>query len=81
MPSRLLQVGDIFANKAIRQGAVLTQDYVAAEPDTKVLCINGFDYFIAYDKYLQNEVQAITKCLKKMKALEKWNHNKFDTMS
>lgn len=52
MPNRLLGVGEIFANKAIRTGSVLTQDYVADEPNTKVICINGFDYFIAYDKYL-----------------------------
>lgn len=80
LPSKILEVGAVFGHKAIRKGNVLDMDYVAVSDDTKVLCINGFDYFIAHDKFLAIEAKHVTQTIKGMESLEGWIQAKFDSV-
>ena len=76
-----LGVGSVLALNAVKDCNMITKDYIAAQNGTQVLCINGFDYFIAYDKYLVQEAKILAKLLEKVLALENWGTAKFDSFS
>ena len=43
--------------------------------------MNGFDYFLAYDKYYAQEAKIIKQTLQKMISLQNWSQTKFENFS
>ena len=81
MPSKVLGVGDLFCMKEIKDGHMLTTDFVCESENCKVLSLIGFDYFIRHDKQLVLDKQNVADTISKMEALHDWSNNKVDSFS
>ena len=80
-PSKLLKVGQVFGHKEIKKGLIFLSDYVCDSRTAKVLCIIGFDYFIAVDKHAVLERHIVGDTMTRITSFNHWTPNKVENFS